>query len=364
MSQPLSTPAHDTVGVKQSPHAAAVSPRAVSFRYHHNTRSRDNQKRPAARNSHATQHTSHTRPTKNCKRPPSQQCADNTSHPFAARDTLQQRGSAHSDCFIDGLALPLLGRATQQQRTEAADATQQPTDPPPPLSLSVLAQPDIVLRGLLLPLIDCLCGHPARESAIAATGTCCALMPSELLRTVDQHLHVVLHWLRDGCLEKSRPSLNCNTGVAVKDQMMAFYLSSRFMQTQPAPDPRHYTLWATASEYEWSELLIQPTFRRQQTTYALAVQQSADMNEVMRGYEGSVLDIINRLALVLHADGLIPDDSCGANRVRRILPMSYFEVSAIRCSSAVVQLSLANRSMCCLVVVCCCALASVLVCYS
>ena len=189
-------------------------------------------------------------------------------------------------------------------------------------------QPDLALNGpLLQPLLDAICEQPAHKSAFAATGTCCTQLAVELLSSVDQHLHVVLQWLREGCVCDSRPSLACNAGVAVKDQLMAFYRSSRFARTRPAPDPRHYTLWATASEYEWSELLIQPTFRRQQTTYRLAEQQSADMNEVMRGYEGAVVDIVNRLSLVVHADGLILDDVYGVQGVRRILPMSYFEVS-------------------------------------
>ena len=187
----------------------------------------------------------------------------------------------------------------------------------------------MALSSLLMPLIDCIHGHHACQPALAASGTCCALLPVAEVTAVDQHLHVILGWLRDGCLEDSRPVLNCNKDVPVKDQPMAFYLSSRLKETKPAPDPRHYTLWATASEYEWSEQLIQPTFRRQQTTYRLAVQQSGDMNDVMRGYESSVVDIINRLALALHADGVVRDevhiDVIGG--VRRILPMSYFEVS-------------------------------------
>ena len=227
--------------------------------------------------------------------------------------------------FIDGLALP--GSTHCSQPRMGAVGSRPRLASLLPRSLPVLTQPDVALGTvLLLPLVDCIYAHPASQSSLAATGTCCTQIPVEVLKSVDKHLHVILRWLREGCLEDSRPSLNCNAGVAVKDQVMAFYLSSRFIQTQPAPDPHHYTLWATASEYEWSERLIQPTFRRQQTTYKLAVQQSADMNEVMRGYESSVVDIINRLSLVLHADGLIQDNTSGVPAVRRILPMAYFEV--------------------------------------
>ena len=226
--------------------------------------------------------------------------------------------------FIDGLALPP-ANSTQQTLplSDTDNSRRHAIGPPLMLSFPLLVQSNMTLTTLSAPLVDCICAHPACQNALIATGTCCVQVGVELLRSVDQHLHVVLSWLRDGCLEDSRPSLNCNTGVAVKDQVMAFYLSSRFVQTQPSPAPHHYTLWATASEYEWSERLIQPTFRRQQTTYKLAKQQSADMNEVMRGYEGSVLNIVNRLALVLHADGFVNDAVWG---VRRILPMSYFEV--------------------------------------
>ena len=241
---------------------------------------------------------------------------------------------AHCARFISGLALHA---HHSERRRGAADARGLAVGALLPASFPVRTQPDMSFISLLLPLVDCMQCHSACQPALAATGTCCAALPVELLTSVDRHLHRIYDWLRDGCMEASRPSLNCNAGLAVKDQPMAFYLSSRFVQTQPAPDPRHYTLWATASEYEWSQLLIQPTFRRQQTTYRLAERQSADMNEVMRGYEGTVIDIVNRLALVMHADGLIDDNSSGGRTVRRILPMSYFEVGTCRSHFSVVS---------------------------
>ena len=221
-------------------------------------------------------------------------------------------GYAHCHHFLVGLALPSISPTPRQSAGTLR-----------PLSFPLLTRPDSTLSTLSAPLVDCVCSQLAYQSATASSGAYCALVSASLLRSVDQHLHVVYRWLREGSVETERPSLNCNAGVPVKDQPMAFYLSSHFKQTLPSPNPRHYTLWATASEYDWSERLIQPSFRRQQTTYKLAVEQSADMNAVMRGFEGSVLDIVHRLALVLLADGRINDPQFG---VRRILPMSYFEV--------------------------------------
>ena len=255
--------------------------------------------------------------------------------------------------LIDGVVLASIGQHSFQH-ADAVCNGRQLLRPPLPLSLQPLTRPDMILgTHLLLPLVDCVYAHSSCLAALASTGTCCVQVPIELLDSVDQHLHVIRKWLVTGCVRDSRPALNCNTGVSVREQTMAFYLSSHYKETKPSPDPNHYTLWATASEYKWSHLLIQPTFRRQQTTYALAVTQSADMNEVMRGHEGSVIDILNRIALVLHADGYIKDAVFGdENGVRQILPMAYFEVgpsSSAAYHSAVYRLQPLTWSPCCFV---------------
>ena len=87
---------------------------------------------------------------------------------------------------------------------------------------------------------------------------------------------------------------------------------------------RHFTLWATAAQYAWSTLLVQPWFVRSQAKYETALRANEDIARTMKGYEGTLVEQLNRLAMVLDCDGKVEDER-GKDGYRTLQPMMYFE---------------------------------------
>ena len=188
----------------------------------------------------------------------------------------------------------------------------------------ILSAEDVRLERLSMPLLDHVFSASVASSAFARMGTCVVAVPLAVARTSDPYLQRIPQWLREGVDSGRRPVLNCNYGLQGRERWMAFYQSHRGSLSVTDDGLRHYTLWARAAQYDWSTLLVQPTFMREQCSYEMAEGASEDIGQLMRGYEASHQDRANRLMLITHCDGWVQDGR-EEEGVRSVERMVYFE---------------------------------------
>ena len=230
-------------------------------------------------------------------------------------------GDSHSDsASVHSFDPHLHSRYTRGLMGTAGALAHVPSPMPP--NHPILRTPDFQLSSLSMPLFDHIFYHPTAASTFPRTGTSVLQLPIQVVQSCDVHLQQIPVWLRGGLVCDKRPRLNCNDGVLVKDQWMGFYQTTG--QKGGGEGRRHFTLWATAAQYAWSTLLVQPWFARQQAKYETAVEINEQIIRLMKGFEGEVVEQINRLMMVMHCEGKVKDITVKEG-YRTLHPMMYFE---------------------------------------